>query len=476
MFTERQFDNYNEAMRDLRNYPPDKRVENILAAFNLGLQRAPAAIKDHLTNANRPTWYSLAAILWDGVTYIIKIQAGAAAIGAVIGGVALSEVPVFGTASGAALGAQLGLTVSSWYLAAIGLGSMAAIAAQVAGSASVDFEEGVRLAKNGSIDAAANAIAKGFAKILEMIAATIILICFVRGGQRVLSKIKTSISANTKLISMLKGLPGPINSGQAYFRSTKWGQEFAKGWGYSYQEVQALMQMSTNGKFYVVRTCNTARTTIGKGVALEGKGLEIKAKSITTGIHKGKAGVDAEDIAKLKTNYVFEELPQNSGYRLKIKPGKQGELNNHMLERADYTTFGNDSGKMVLLDPLGRPHIPDMDRLVCMELNAANGTVTNPTLKDLAKFGDDPAEVEAFNAELNRILGNSKVNIDAAMHGYTASNIKPNGKPIWHADSNEILLLFADGRMFEMAWNQFVLFCEANKAMNLPQCFKLVTP
>ena len=161
---------------------------------------------------------------------------------------------------------------------------------------------------------------------------------------------------------------------------------------------------------------------------------------------------------------------------MKLQPGKQGELNNCILERADYTAFGKDGGKMVLLDPTGRPFIPDMDRLVCMALDANSGTVSNPMLKDLARFGDDPAEIAEFNAQRNKILGNKKVNVEAAKHGYTSSSVKPDGKPIWHADSNETLLVFAESKIFEMTWNQFVLFCEANKAIGLPQCFSLVTP
>ena len=231
--------------------------------------------------------------------------------------------------------------------------------------------------------------------------------------------------------------------------------------------------MSRGGKFYVVRTCNPTRTQIGKGVPLLGKNLEIKAKSFKSGIHKGKVGVDQKDIAKLKERYDFQTLPQNTGYRLKLKPGKSGDLNNHVLENTSHTATGVDSGKMVLLDASNRPYIPDVDRLVCMELAKSTNRVSQPKLKNMAKYGDDPDEVARFNRELNRHLKGKRINKEAARHGYTSSNVK-DGKPIWHADSNEFLLVFVEGKIFEMTWNYFVLFCRINKALDLPQCFNLV--
>ena len=239
---------------------------------------------------------------------------------------------------------------------------------------------------------------------------------------------------------------------------------------------------------YIIRACNPGRLKVGKGVALEAKGLEIKGKSFTDGIFKGEVGVSVSDIEKLKKNYEvtpieinpnlvsgpkpsnpIPQIKQNAGYRLKLKPGKSGELDGHILEETTYTAFGNDALKWRLLDKQGRPHIPDMDRLICMQYD-----ISSNKLKEMARMMDDPAEIAKFNEEFNSyIAAKNRVNIVPVKHGYTGTAIV-NGKPVWHATADETLLVFAGGKMFEMTWNQMIYFCDANRALNMPNCFKLV--
>lgn len=484
MFTEKGFDRYNEAMRDLRN---TKYLANVITAFELGLKKTPRQIKIELTKAGKTGWYSLAAIVWDGIEYVVKIEAGAILIFGVVGGVAGSAVPIpgAGTAVGAGIGARIGAAVASWYLGVVGLASLAAITGQISGTVSVYFETGIRKASSGDVDGGANEIAKGFAKVLEIVAAIIILLCFIRGGRAVIGKIKTKFAKNTKLFNLLKSVPKPLTNLQTFYRSAKWG--------YAYAEIKALQTMSRNGRLYVIRACNPGRTKVGKGNPLPGKGLEIKGKSIENGIYEGQVGVIWDDIVKLKKNYDFEPIElrpglqklrvatmaarkQYAGTRLRLKPGKTGDLDNHIIESTRFiNTSAADSRKMFrLLDPKGNPYIPDMDRLVCMKIDLTSLRGSSVKLKDLARFGDDPKEIARFNRELNALLGTERVNYYSAMHGYTSSNIDSNGKPIWHADSNETLIMAIDGKVFEVTWNQFVLFCEANKSANMPQCFKQI--
>lgn len=471
-----QWENYNKACQDMRkqNGPPP--MENVIRALNRAMQLTPQRTMDKLQKNGRDLWINAASLLWSAVSYMIKIQGGAIVFGAVVGAALIWEAPLFG----AGIGARLGAYIASGYLALIGLKTATELVGQVAGSVSAYFEVGYSKAKSGDIEGAAIQFAEGFAQILQMVVALLILYCFVKGGQKLMQRMEKVFTSEPRLISMLKNLPSAVGNIHAYTNSK---------WGYAFQELQAMKQLSANDCIYVIRACNPARVKVGKGVALEAKGLEIKGKSFQGGVYDGEVGVSLADIKKLQTKYEVTpielnpnlvngpkpknqtpNMKQNAGYRLKLKEGKSGELDGHILEQTIYTAVGDNALKWRLLDKQGRPHIPDMDRLICMEFDVASNK-----LKELARMMDDPQEIADFNRKFNELVGaKNLVNKSSVKHGYTAASANRKGGLVWHATTDETLLVFVSGKMFEMTWNQLVLFCDANKALNMPTCFKMI--
>jgi len=474
---EYQWENYNRACQDLRQQygPPD--IENVIKAFKKGMLDTPGVTMKKLENNGRELWINVGSMLWNGIVYIFKVQAGVMVVCGLVGAAVTWEVPLVG----AVIGARLGLHLTTFYFSLIGLGTAAAMIGQVAGTVSVYFDEGVRLAKAGNINEGAKQFAEGFAQLLQLVVALFILYCFVKGGQKVIKGMQNTLTAESRLITMLKNLPPAIGNFQAYVNHAKWG--------YAFKELKALKQMSAGDCIHVIRACNPSRIKVGKGIALEAKGLEIKGKSFKGGIYDGEVGVSLADILKFKKNYDVvpiklnpnlvsgpkpknqtSNMQQNAGYRLKLKEGKKGELDGHILEQTTYSAHGDNALKWRLLDTQGRPHVPDMDRVVCMKLDTAN-----MKLQEMARMMDDPEEIAEFNRRFNQLVAEKyRINKVPVKHGYTAASANNKGKTIWHADTNETLLVFANGQMFEMTWNQFVLFCDANRALNMPGCFKLV--
>lgn len=473
---EYQFEQYNTAVRDLRNQQNPPEIENVIKAFKKGINDAPGVLFKKLEANGRALWINPGALIWNAVTYVIKAQAAGIVVCGLIGGIVTAEVPLVGAVAGAAIGFQL----ANAYLALIGLRMATELLGQVAGTVSIYFEEGIRIARSGNVDGGAKQFAEAFAQIMQSIIALFILCCFAKGGQKVVGKMK-ALKATPRLVAMLKNLPPAISNFQAFRNHPKWG--------YAYQEIVSLQTMSLGDNFYAIRTCNPGRLKVAgaKGVALQAKVLEIKGKSFEGGIYKGEVGVTFKDYEKLKLNYEMEPIkinpnlvsgPQHrrttsnmtdAGYRLKLKPGKEGLLDNHILESASHVS-GMDGAKWRLLDKVGNPHIPDMDRLICMKLNPRT-----MKLEGMAKFMDDPQEIARFINSFNQnIAQKHRINIQPITHGYTAATENALGELIWHATTNETLLIFAGGKMFEMTWNQLVLFCDANRALNMPNSFKLV--
>lgn len=475
MFSEKSFDNYIEAVNETRRLTNRSTDGNVVQAFQIGLRKTPAVLLKRFENSNHEMWYPIAYTIWDGVVHTMKVTAGAVAIGAIVGGVAGSYIPIAGTVAGAKVGAAVGLGVVTWYLSISGIVSITALAGSIAGTVSFLFEQGISKARAGNIEDGAHDIAKGFAKIVEMVTAAAILFCFAKGSAKISAKLSgVNLGSNPRLLGLLKWVPTPITNIRARLQHSKWG--------YAVEEIIAIRTMSRNGGLYVIRACNPSRLKVGRGNPLPAKGLEIKGSSIRGGVHAGKVGVNADDIEKLRKSYDFVTVNDRQGklvgYRIKLKNGKKGELDNHFLESASHLTFEDgDIGKFILYNAKHEPYIPDMDRLVCMRLTEPSEGIGafHPKLKDLAKFGDDPEEIAEFNRILNELLGTKKVNYYAVKHGYTSSNVdKATGKPIWHTKENETLLVFIDGRAFEMKWNEFVLFCDSHRTLGLPQCFKQV--
>lgn len=473
---EYQWENYNRACQDLRKQQGPPEVENVVKALKKGFNMAPAILGEKLKKNGRELWINLGAMIWNAVVYIFKVQATAVTICATVGGVLTPEIPLVG----AAIGARIGVFVANAYFALIGMHSLATMAGQVAGSVSVYFEEGVRKARAGDIDGGAKQFAEGFAQMMQMIIAIFIIYCFVKGGNRAMEMMKKTFTSESRLLTQLKHLPPAISNLQALRHHPRWG--------YAIQEIQAMRQMSLEDTIHVIRTCNPSRLSVrgAKGVPLEAKGLEIKGKSFKGGLYEGQVGVSASDLEKLSKNYELQpikinpnlvsgpkNLAQEDSFRLKLKPGKSGELDGHILEQTNYSGFSQhaeDLLKWRILDKQGNPHIPDMDRLVAMRLN-----VKEMRLEEMARRMDDPIEIENFNKTFNEIVGNKgRVNKVPVKHGYTSTSLNKKGEPVWHADTNETLLVFVNGKMFEMTWNQFVWFCEANKVLNMPSCFKYI--
>ena len=437
--------------------------ENMLTrlnrALNMSIEARRLAQAIHSAGLDKMGIGSAIHELMSGLVVQLKWVAAGAAICGFIGGLLASEVPVVGTAAGAAIGAQLGAAVVSWIFTGFGIFQLTQLAGAVSGAASVPLEEGWNRCKQpGGEAAAANLFASAWVMIGVAVIPMMCLIVMHKGGAKLL---KFS-EKYPRLNAVFTALPKSVKNFQTV--------ALARTTGLTFGEFHALKAMSIN-RFILVRSGNPDRLRwVGK--LLEGKMLDVKGKTLREGEFRGAVAMDAKDLAKAQTS---------GGYRVaKAADGSMsfhgpGELNGFTAQ----TIKVGAEERYLLRDPDGELCVGDIDRLSVMEF-AQDGTAQGaPTvraqLRDMAKGADDPAEIAWFNATLNKYAKKNRANKNAARHGYSQTLIDPvTGKSRWQADTNELLLLFSNGQAFEMRWNEMVQFMQLNHEVGLPNVFNAI--
>jgi len=396
-----------------------------------------------------------------GLAWNFTVIGAAAAIGGILFGVAGSEVPVVGTAAGVEFGVMLGSTIANMALTGFGLAQSAQMIGYIMGLASVPLESATRtLWANGSVEAAANLFAEGWCTIMLAIIPIVIMIVMHKGSKALGGRINKLQRLNT----FLKGLPKPV---------LNWASlRVARMSGFGAAEFHAMKAMSM-GRLLLVRTGNPKRASF-VGRLLEGKGIEVKAKTLRSGPHEGYVALDATDLGKLMKNYKLETLAGGK-QRLNKNAGASGDMHGFTVE--PISVDGN--LRYLLRDARGQPLTGDIDRLAIMAFRQGGGVDKGvrlpPTLENIGKMADDPAEISWWNRTFNGYTGRNRVNIDSAMHGPSNTFLNAETRMSrWNADSNEQLLLFSNGQAFELSWNEMIQFMEANASMGTTPVFSAV--
>jgi hypothetical protein len=406
---------------------------------------------------------SVALEMIKGLAWTFTVVGAAAAIGGVICGVAFSEVPIVGTAAGVEFGVMLGGTMANAMMTGFGLIQSAQMVGYVMGSASVPLEAAMReIWANGSVTLAADQFAEAWCHIAVAVIPLLIMVALHKGSSALGSK----LNAFQRLNDYVKGLPRPIIN----YASVK----LAKVNGYGLSEFHAMKAMSM-GKLIIVRGGNPDRARY-VGRLLEGKGIEVKAKSLRGGPHTGCVALDAADLAKLEKAYTLHgSHTSGQPVKLSLKQGGQGEMHGWSIQKISH----NGEERFLLRDPAGQPVVGDIDRLYVLQFNengVEQGGRLPPQLTSVARMADDPAEIKWWNDTFNGITGKRRVNKDSAKHGASADFLDPKtGLAKWNADKNETLLVFSNGQAFEMNWNQMIQFVQMNGSLGMKDVFRAVT-
>jgi len=406
---------------------------------------------------------SVALEMVKGLAWNFAVVGAAAAVGGIICGIAFSEVPIIGAAAGAEFGSMLGAAIANSMLTGFGLLQSAQMLGYVMGSASVPLEAAaIEIWNNGSVDEAAKKFAEGWCHIAVAIIPLLIMIAMHKGSSALGSRLNSLQRLNT----YLQNLPRPVVN----YATVK----LAARTGFGLTEFHAMKAMSM-GKLLIVRGGNPARARF-IGQLLEGKGIEVKAKSLRGGPHSGCVALDAKDLGKLEGSYSLAgSVKGEQPVGLKLKSGASGEMDGWSIQRI----LHDGQERFLLRDAQGRPVVGDIDRLFVLEFHdggVKQGVQLPPQLKSVAKYADDPAEIKWWNDIFNRYTGTRRANKDSAKHGASYDFRDPEtGMARWNADSNETLLVFSNGQAFEMTWNQMIHFVHMNGSLGLKDVFRAVT-
>jgi hypothetical protein len=235
------------------------------------------------------------------------------------------------------------------------------------------------------------------------------------------------------------------------------------------------MKHMSLGRFILVRAGNPSRIKFVGQIILEGKPIDVKAKSLRVPPYEGFCALDADDMAKAIKNYKVTEVGKTGG-----RFQGPGDMNGWSFEKIKVAAKeGGVQERFLLRDGRGQPIIGDIDRLAVMEFNTSGKAIGTKNiavkLENVGKVADDPNEIAWFNREMAKLTGKQAVNVDPAKHGPSNTFLKEEtGMSRWNADTNEQLLLFSNGQAFEMTWNEWIQFMRCNNKIGIDEVFKAV--
>lgn len=400
--------------------------------------------------------------------------AGAAALGALIGGTAGTPIPLAGTVAGAGAGAALGASIAGWFLFGIGVIQAAQAAGYISGIASTNIEAGFQAAMRGDKETAAKELAKFFAIILSVLVPILVVAVLFRGAHWALGKFAPKFAQSKALNNWIAKLPLEIKN----------LKEASQVLGMTQEEIRAVSILS-KGKILVIRGCNPARLQyINAGY--HAKPFYVSWHTSKSGKYVGQVILSNDEAAALHfRHFDMTPVPGKLGlFRLDHKIGarfdtpdakKLGNLEGHYLERV--TENGVTQYRLLHRD--GKPFVGDLDRVLYAEFGPTGELRPSVYGKNPHWLNDDTREFQFMNEELNKKLAHP-VSSNVFQHGYAWNYKKqdnsgrlipgwPNYDPrygTWNF-TDEPLLVAVNGNVYIMNWTSFAGFCKAFKQVGL---------